>query len=208
MISVIIPTFNSSKYLEQCLNSLIKCKSINEIVISDDFSDSEDLLNLKKIIFNHQLKNKIKLYENNINKGAYRNKLDSVKKASSDLVYILDSDNIAGFNLENILYKISKIDDETSDIKNYSPLLSLLIEKIKVDKEVNVKDIIDKIGFNFKIGEYTNEGFHFKENLGISIQYKDGYNTFKAIEKLVKFYEYSLTLKLKTKTSKIVKYEF
>lgn len=101
-----------------------------------------------------------------------------------------------------------KIDNESSDIKNYSPLLSFLIEKIKVDKEVNVKDIIDKIGFNFKIGEYTLEGFHFKENLGISIQYKDGYNTFKAIEKLVKFYEYSLTLKLKTKTSKIVKYEF
>jgi len=113
MISVIIPTFNSSKYLQQCLNSLINCKSINEIVISDDFSDSENLLNLKKTISNHQLKNKIKLYENNINKGAYHNKLDSVKNASSDLVYILDSDNIAGFNLENILDKINKIDDET-----------------------------------------------------------------------------------------------
>lgn len=83
-----------------------------------------------------------------------------------------------------------------------------MIEKIKVDKEVNVKDIIDKIGFNFKIGEYILEGFHHKENLGISIQYKDGYNTFKAIEKLVKEYEYKLTLKLKTKTSKFVKYAF
>ena len=113
MFSVIIPTFNSSKYLQQCLNSLIKCKRINEIVISDDCSDSEDLLNLKKIISNHQLKKKIKLYENKINKGAYHNKLDSVKEASSDLVYILDSDNIAGFNLENILEKIIKIDDET-----------------------------------------------------------------------------------------------
>jgi glycosyltransferase involved in cell wall biosynthesis len=113
MVSVIIPTFNSSKYLQQCLNSLIKCKSINDIVISDDCSDLEDLLNLKKIISNHQLKSKIKLIENNINKGAFRNKLDSVKKASSDLVYILDSDNIAGYNLENILDKIIKLDDET-----------------------------------------------------------------------------------------------
>lgn len=101
-----------------------------------------------------------------------------------------------------------KIDGELCEIKNYSPLLSFLIEKIKVDKEVNVKDIIDKIGFNFKIGEYTLEGFHYKEELGISIQYKDGYNTFKAIEKLVKEYEYKLTLKLKTKTSKIVKCAF
>ena len=101
-----------------------------------------------------------------------------------------------------------KIDNELCEIKNYSPLLSFLIEKIKVDKEVNVKDIIDKIGFNFKIGEYTLEGFHYKEELGISIQYKDGYNTFKAIEKLVKEYEYKLTLKLKTKTSKIVKCAF
>ena len=43
-----------------------------------------------------------------------------------------------------------------------------LIEKIKVDKEVNAKDIIDKIGFNFKIGEISKD-FTIR-NSGISIQ--------------------------------------
>jgi hypothetical protein len=100
------------------------------------------------------------------------------------------------------------INGDPIDIKTFAALLSYMIEKIKVDKEVNVKDIIDKAKFHFKIGEYTSEGYHYKKNLGISIQNKDSFNTFKAIEKLVKFYEYSLTLTLKTKTSKIIKYEF
>lgn len=101
-----------------------------------------------------------------------------------------------------------KINDELVDITKYTPLLTYVITKIKIEKEVNVKDIVDKIGFNFKVGEYSLEGFTYKEELGISIQNKAAYDTFKAIEKLVKFYEYSLTLKLKTKTSKIVKYAF
>jgi glycosyltransferase involved in cell wall biosynthesis len=191
MISVIIPTFNSSKYLQQCLNSLIKCKSINEIVISDDFSDSDDLLNLKKIISNHQLKNKIKLHENNINKGAYRNKLDSVKKASSDLVYILDSDNIAGFNLENILYKISKIDDETrlyipskiyhfyNHVNIFTPLYKSLSGKLEIftknDLVINSHQIKKIFEGEDNIMYEKNKSIYWILNIGNFIFSKDSF---------------------------------
>jgi len=94
------------------------------------------------------------------------------------------------------------------EIKNYNPLLVHLIETIKTDKRVNIKDIIDKTGFNYKIGAYIIDGFVYREELGISIQYKASYETFKAIETLAKCYEYKLTLKLKTITSKVVVYEF
>ena len=51
MVSVVIPTYNSSKYLIQCLNSISKCKNIAEVVISDDNSNHADLLLLKEIIY-------------------------------------------------------------------------------------------------------------------------------------------------------------
>ena len=109
--------------------------------------------------------------------------------------------------ISSIILKV-KINNKEINEKKYSPLLIYIIELINKEKNINVKDLIDKTKFNYKIGEYTYNGFHYKEHIGISIQYKDSYSTFKAIEILAKTYEYSLILKLKTNTSKIVKYEF
>ena len=49
-ISVGIPTFNSSKYLTSCIKSVIKKKSVNEIIISDDCSNEFEIEKIKNII--------------------------------------------------------------------------------------------------------------------------------------------------------------
>ena len=191
MISVVIPTFNSSKYLKQCLDSLIISKNISEIIISDDCSDPMELLNLKKIIFNHQLKNKIKLYENTVNKGAYFNKLDSVKIAKSDLVYLLDSDNIAGFNLENILEKIIKINDETKlyipakvyhfykNVNIFSPFFKTISGKLelftKEDLSINSYQIKKIFEGEENIMYEKNKSIYWILNIGNFIFFKDSF---------------------------------
>ena len=113
MVSVIIPTYNSSTYFKDCLKSISKYKEVKEIIVSDDCSDKENIISLKNLIFKSPFKNKIKLIENSSNKGAFYNKLDSIKTAQSDLVYVLDSDNIAGFNIDNIFRRVSEIGDES-----------------------------------------------------------------------------------------------
>ena len=49
-ITVGIPTFNSSKYLFDSLNSVINCTSVNEIIISDDGSSQAEIKKLEQTI--------------------------------------------------------------------------------------------------------------------------------------------------------------
>ena len=98
LITVGIPTFNSSRFLFESLNSVIDCTSVNEIIISDDGSSQGEIKKLEQIIsaFNTKLDKKIKLIEHSENRGAFLNKFSIFEQSSNDLVYILDSDNIAG----------------------------------------------------------------------------------------------------------------
>ena len=191
MVSVVIPTYNSAKYLTQCLNSISKCKNIGEVVISDDNSNQADLLLLKEIIFNHQLKSKIKLFENNINKGAYLNKLESVKNANYDLIYILDSDNIAGFNLDKVLNKIIKIDDESklyvpskiyhfyNNVNKLTPLYKSIIGKQEIFTKENLEIKGKQIKNIFQGGENImhekNKSIYWILNIGNFIFEKDSF---------------------------------
>jgi glycosyltransferase involved in cell wall biosynthesis len=93
MISLCIPTYNREKFVISAFSRVILDDRITEIVISDDHSDisvfeslSDELKNLKS--------DKIKLFRNEINKGAFLNKYEAVKNASCEWVILLDSDNI------------------------------------------------------------------------------------------------------------------
>lgn len=120
-ISVGIPTYNSSKYLKACLNSVVSKKMVNQIIISDDGSSKDEFYEVKKIISYFEKKNnkEIKLLKNLNNLGAFHNKLNLIKKSENDFIYILDSDNIAGKNLDSIISKIFQIPDSSSYI--YQP---------------------------------------------------------------------------------------
>ena len=104
-ISVGIPTFNSSIYLEECLRSLLKQKTIDEILISDDCSKDLELFKIEEIVGKYNKKLPIILYKNPKNQGAFVNKLNLIHASKNKYIYILDSDNIAGKNLDNIVKK-------------------------------------------------------------------------------------------------------
>lgn len=110
-ISVGIPTYNSSKYLNECLKSVLKLKSVNEIIISDDFSKNTELLRIKKIVNDLEIitDKKIFFIQNSKNLGAFENKLILLKKASNDFVYVLDSDNLASKKFDKAVSRMVSI---------------------------------------------------------------------------------------------------
>ena len=83
MITVAIPYYNNEKYLEQVLELPLSSQFVTEIIIHDDCSingiESTDP--------------KIKVYRNETNLGAFKNKYLAVSKATNEWVYLLDSDN-------------------------------------------------------------------------------------------------------------------
>jgi len=112
-ITVGIPTYNSSKYIDQCLKSITNTIGINEILISDDGSTPSELKRLKEIVLRYQTKFNldIKLLETPTNAGAYKNKLKLIENSKNEYIYVLDSDNIASKNLDKIINKVLEEDN-------------------------------------------------------------------------------------------------
>ena len=102
--SVAIPTYNSSKYLKECIYGFKNSKFIDEIIIGDDCSGIEELKNIKKIIkqankfFNFQ----IKLIENSQNLGAFKNKYRLIESSRNEWIYQIDSDNVPFSNIDKL----------------------------------------------------------------------------------------------------------
>jgi glycosyltransferase involved in cell wall biosynthesis len=91
-ITLAIPTYNTSRYFLDCIKYAIDDDFIQEIVVNDDFSCESDYSTLSDIIASLN-SDKIKLYRNSENLGAFKNKYVTVSKANSDWIYLLDSDN-------------------------------------------------------------------------------------------------------------------
>jgi len=99
-ISLAIPTYNSSKFLEELFISFFngsKDKPFNEIVINDDKSDEKEfkkIISLVNLYSEKYSEINFEINQNNKNLGGFRNKYLTVKKCSNDLIYQIDSDNL------------------------------------------------------------------------------------------------------------------
>ena len=111
-ISVVIPTYNTSKYFREATELPIKSDFVEEIVVIDDCSSEEDWNNLQQIVSELNC-DKIKLHRNEKNLGGFRNKYLGVQKASCDWVFLLDSDN---FVEDATLDIISSIEDPDPNV--------------------------------------------------------------------------------------------
>ena len=89
LISVIIPVYNSAKYISKCLNSVItqSFKDI-EIICVDDASTDESLCIIKKY---SQKDNRIKVFSNDTNMGAGCSRNLALENARGKYIYFLDS---------------------------------------------------------------------------------------------------------------------
>ena len=59
-ISIAIPTYNSAIYLEKLLNKITKFEIVNEILISDDGSESSDLEKIEHLSEKYKRTRKLK----------------------------------------------------------------------------------------------------------------------------------------------------
>lgn len=96
MVSVIIPVYNTDKYLSYCLDSLIKqtIKKIEIICVNDCSSDKS-----REIIKEYSLKDKrIILIDNKIKHGAGISRNIGLNIARGEYVFFMDSDDYISSN--------------------------------------------------------------------------------------------------------------
>lgn len=133
-ITLAIPFYNTSQYFTDCIKYALEDNFINEIVVNDDCSSSHHFNNLVSIVESLNT-NKIKLFKNNKNLGAFRNKYQTVSRCSNDWIYMLDSDNYPFEESYQIIKSISGLDSNIC----YSPA-HLYCKNDGVNEYQNISD--------------------------------------------------------------------
>lgn len=139
-VSVIVPVYNTKKYLRKCLDSLVTqtLKNIEIILINDGSTDGS-----LDILKEYDLKYKnIKLYSQS-NHGLYYARKIGLKKANGEYVGWVDSDDFVDKNMFFTLYNLAK--SKTADVAycNYyfypqkSNTKEVWFRKFKGEKDVN-----------------------------------------------------------------------
>ena len=109
VISLAIPFYNTSQYFLECIQYALENEFVSEIVVNDDCSDEDQWKKLNQIVDTLNT-DKIKLFRNKKNLGAFRNKYTTVLNCSNTWVYLLDSDNRVFEDSYNFIKSISNID--------------------------------------------------------------------------------------------------
>tara|TARA_B110000037_G_scaffold78098_1_gene93263 strand:+ start:3029 stop:4318 length:1290 start_codon:yes stop_codon:yes gene_type:complete len=101
IITIIIPAYNSEKFIRKCINSIPRDKKI-EIIIVDDFSKKilENQINFKEFL-------NLKIFRNKYNLGPGLSRNIGMKLAQGKYILFLDSDDI--LNKKNILKLIEHV---------------------------------------------------------------------------------------------------
>lgn len=102
--SVVISTYNGSKYIEEQLYSIYnQTRSVDEVLIFDDLSTDNTVAIIRKFINRYHLKNWF-LTINPTNKGWRRNFMEGLWNSSGDIVFTADQDDIWMPNKVEIMF--------------------------------------------------------------------------------------------------------
>lgn len=93
MVSIIIPTYNSEKYIEKCLKSVIDQSYTNwEVIIVNEYDSNDKINNIIKKM-RKKTTNKINLIQNTINLGRVKSRNKGIYEAKGEYIAFLDSDD-------------------------------------------------------------------------------------------------------------------
>ena len=182
-ISVIVPCYNTEKFIEKCLNSILNqtLKEI-EIIIINDGSTDNSLLKTK----NYEDDSRVKIIDKE-NEGLTKTRNLGLNLASGKYVYFVDSDDYLESNdvLEKLYNTADKNDldilifDYFRDYKNRKEyfISSRKYSELKIDKNEYFEDILfekywgstwNKI---VRLSIYKENNIKFPENIFLKEDY-------------------------------------
>lgn len=125
-VSIIIPVYNVSKYIDSCLRSIIKQDYLNlEIILINDGSTDDSLI---KCNFWKSQDERIIVLSNN-NKGVSYTRNYGLKFSTGDYIAFIDPDDFISFNFISSMVKLLE--------ENNTDLACCSIKKFLYENEIN-----------------------------------------------------------------------
>jgi len=174
-ISVIVPIYNSEKYLERCLDSLIQqtYDNLEILLINDGSTDTSQQIcedYLKK-------DNRIKLY-NKVNGGLSSARNLGLKEATGNFIGFVDSDDWIAADMYEILYNnIIKYNADAAEVKmiktdNYKKEVNSVKSKLHIYEGEKIKEFYLK--YLLKTGDYSFCPCLFRKELFTNYKFREG----------------------------------
>jgi len=106
-ISIVVACYNSAKFVETAVKSVIKQTYKNwEIIICDDASTDKSYKVIKHFVKNSDYKDRIKILKHGKNHGYGKTLRDVIESGNGELIGILDSDDaLASINALKVMIK-------------------------------------------------------------------------------------------------------
>ena len=137
-LSICIPTYNRSKYLENCLNSIFISKKKSELPIEICISDNNSEENIAPIIKKYKKKINIVYKKNKSNIGIAKNIIKSVSFAKGEFIWLLGNDDLV---LPNTFKYLEKLFDDNLNVDffyiNSFNIKQDFITKVKLPFDTN-----------------------------------------------------------------------
>ena len=203
LVSVIVPVYNSDKFIARCLRSL-KNQSLSkknyEIIVIDDCSKDFSLKEIKK----HKT-HQIKLIKNNSNLGLPTTLNKGIKEARGTLIVRVDSDDWVHVDFLNILSTFLFLN---KDLDAVSCDYSLTDENEKILKIENCIKKPIGCGIMFRLQQILelglyNENFKYAEEAALRNAFLKKYNITRVPLDL---YRYRQHKNNRSKNKKLVKF--
>lgn len=135
-VSIIIPVYNSSKYIKECINSVINQSYKNlEIIIVNDKSTDNSLS-----IINSFKDKRIKVINLDKNSGVSIARNKGIEVSTGDLICFLDSDDY--WNLKKIERQVKFIKNKAFIYSDYEFLKGTKRHRVKVPKSITYKEAL------------------------------------------------------------------
>ena len=164
-ISVIVPIYNSEKYLKKCIDSILNqtLEDIEIILINDGSKDNSHLICLE---YQEKFKEKIK-YINNINIGCSATRNLGIKEAKAEYITFVDSDDYIEKDMYKDMYNLMIKENSDIVITGIKCLKNEEVVKKKFIKKINViEDIFDEKNLiNYVYAKLFKKSIIDKENL-------------------------------------------
>jgi teichuronic acid biosynthesis glycosyltransferase TuaG len=148
-IDIIIPVYNSEKYIQNTVNSVLnQTYKYWRLIIIDDASTDNTIKILEKLYKKYRNKKKITILKNQVNKGQAFSRNLGLKYSKSKLVSFLDSDDFWDKNKLKNQIKFMMTNNYDFTYTDYKIIKNNKIKTIKVPNYFNYKKFIHNSSIN------------------------------------------------------------
>ena len=105
-VSIIVPVYNASDYLDTCLETLVNQTIDNMEIIAIDDASTDNSLDILNDYASRYYNLRVYKNEKNLGQGMTRNK--GIALANGEYIGFLDADDYVGLNMYKTMYEAAK----------------------------------------------------------------------------------------------------